>query len=380
MSSITAAAYFFSDRLQHLTGRSINVVLVEEGTPNLSLIRNLNTHYSTKTVPQLSKHANKIASLVASQELGIAPDINLFCLNHSVIYENRFKECIQNIVEDYGKVDLSIHAYSGIPSPLLFELSESSFRDCQRNKDTQHLIIAAAGHDGLGLVRYPACLPYVLAVGVCQDSHMCHFSGYNLNIRKPELLVENNTYLTYQRVGDLSSINGTSAGVAVTAGIAALWAEKLKKMDFTIMPSLLKAILLATSNLSSYQDVFLLSKQPLLDKNNEYGLLIQEVTMLQNEQYMVNVRISQTGTMSCTFVADLSPAMTAKFTLQPEIKICLIINNKTEEKKGLGWINVKLSMKQGDDVNILISSSHKIRGFLVMTNVMLRDKNAGGGK
>jgi carbamoyltransferase len=374
MSSVTAISYFFSEYKSTLTGQAVNVVLVEEGTPNLSLIRHLNIEFCTKIDMKNNQHANKIAALIASQDLGIAPNINLFCLNHTVIYENKFYDTMQRIVQDYGKVDISVHAYSGIPSPKLSELSEASFRKCQLNKDTQHLMIAAAGHDGLGVVRYPACLPYVLAVGVSQGDRRCYFSGHNSNIRKPELLVENNTYITYENGDHLSSINGASAGVAVSSGIAALWAEKLKKNGYSVTPSLLKAILLASANPSCDEDVFLLSEQAPLTQENNCNLLIQKLDILSNGWSRVDVYIPKSGTVSCTFAADQISMIAAQFTVQPKISVCITVNDKLEIKRGLGWINAKLSVKQGDNVNIIISSDYNIQGFLVMTNATLKEK------
>lgn len=331
MPSIKLGAVFKSTDLQGYTGKGINVLLVEEGTPNIPILH-CNKSFSTNQASSLVGHANKIAGLLCSSDYGLAPEISLFCINHSVIIENKFYSVVKEIVKLYGEIAVSVHAYSGLPTPSLYN-TESSFKHCQQDKSTAHLMVAAAGHNGCGLVRYPACLPYTFAVGVCEADTMCHFSGYNKEIGKPEILVPNYDFATYKEVGISATVNGTSAGVAVVAGLAALWAEKLKKQGIIVTWQILKASLLATSKSSRYPNIGILKTK---------GTSVMTNVLIKNNAVnnTNNTTKDKLTILGLSASHDASACIIQNSTLQSAIQLERITRKKRD---GVGYLNSDLA-------------------------------------
>ncbi|MEU6373902.1 S8/S53 family peptidase, partial [Streptomyces sp. NPDC046909] len=92
------------------------------------------------------------------------------------------------------------------------------------------LLVAAAGHDGPGRLRFPASCTSVLAVGVTgPDGTPTSYCGTDLVGRKPQLLVPDGAYPTESASGGFEPMRGTSAAVGVVAGWAARVLGRLRE-------------------------------------------------------------------------------------------------------------------------------------------------------
>ena len=251
MVTLVPRRHFLPTRDQRaFTGRGATVLLLDNGIDEASLLGPNFICLSGFRGGSHGAHSFRVASIAGDPQpcddpAGIAPDAKYFSFDHRLIKPGEFVECLKKIQHCIGHIDVISVAWSA-PATLKLATEGNSWAAELSRQGT--LIVAAAGHDGIGRVRLPALWTDALAVGVhdgtCRPTTFCsHSEAFG----KPELFVENVALAARDKTGDVGVMRGTSAAVGVVSGLAALHVEWLEQVGRDPFPGLLKARILAAT-------------------------------------------------------------------------------------------------------------------------------------
>jgi len=177
----------------------------------------------------------------------LAPNAKIISALYRPFFPDRYYSLLKDAFVKFGRVDIVSHAYSANENwDLAVRCRELMQRLVDVDEEVGCVHIAAAGHAGKAGVRFPATAANVLAIGVAtQDKKLASYCG--VSGQKPELAVADKKYRSILENGEQSTLGGTSAAVAIAAGVAALWIERIRKDGFDVNPMLIRAAMLACS-------------------------------------------------------------------------------------------------------------------------------------
>lgn len=262
MSVVSARKYLKIDRSpvsNPVTGTGVSVLLLDclaalKGPFSSSRFLNLaETHQGLSVETAESTHALRVASISSGDTTesgawsgGIAPGSKVYFASHEALAPNRFRELVTQLNGEGACLNIVAVPWSVPEDSYLSSQGRVEFSSIYTVDKA--LIVAAAGHDGIGKLRFPATCEHVLSVGVYRENgEKLAYSGTSLYRRKPELVVLDRQYAAQTNDGT-QSLNGTSAAVAIVTGVAALWFERLKRKLGKVSPTTVFAALMASSD------------------------------------------------------------------------------------------------------------------------------------
>lgn len=228
---ISKASYYHK---QGITGKGITVAFLDSGIAlhkdfqnNSILFRNFVT--GQKRPYDDYSHGTHIAGILASDTLGIAPDINIVALKVLDKYGNcsipRFTEGIQWILAHKQQYDIRIVNISlgGQPPPRQ-EDSQSLIQWVAKLWDAGLIVCCSAGNNGPkpNTITAPGTCKKIITVGASDGEHFSSAGIPLPYISKPEILAPGNgikSTLPQNRYGPKS---GTSMSTAFISAYCAL--------------------------------------------------------------------------------------------------------------------------------------------------------------
>lgn len=290
----------------------------------------------------LDSHALRVAALAAGAIYGLAPASILYSADYRRIFPNAIPEIVQHLRQQGRPPHIISFSFSAPDNHTLHRLLDSDWHGIGE----QALCIAAAGHDGAEQLRFPATLANYLSVGVCDElGQMLAQSGTDSQTHKPEVLLPNHNYLTEQDGDESTTINGTSAAVGIVAGIAALWAEKLRREyhQETPSPRLLKSLLIASAQAHSvHQGRVLGDCSYALGQTLAFGEQI-----LSASEDTLCIRIKVRGKTCISAVATHNVQMAEWRVPRGSIRLTLTANGETlAQTVGSAWCALDINLSE----------------------------------
>jgi carbamoyltransferase len=251
MAAGTSARACFLGQAFKYRGEGIRLLAFDSGMASPGSIAERCIHLADMDGRQgellhLDSHALRVASLAAGTIHGMAPASTLYSADYRRIFPNAIQEVVKHLQQEGRTPHIISFSFSAPDNRKLRQLLSSDWHAIGELA----LCIAAAGHDGAERLRFPATVANYLSVGVCgEQGQVLAQSGTDSQARKPEILLPNHDYLSEQDDGGSTTINGTSAAVGIVAGLATLWAEKLRReyQQEHPSPGLLKSLLIASA-------------------------------------------------------------------------------------------------------------------------------------
>jgi carbamoyltransferase len=260
---VLAADALFQGGRPRQTGRGIHILLLDVGMPDgHDFGGRLRRTDSTPGSAVDDSHAYRGASIcaegteaaaLAEGALGVASEALLLCSNFRAL-NDEYGGHIRDVAKRLGPIHVVGCPFSGLESYGRLIGSRVALTAATED-DHGPVVVAAVGHDGAGVIRFPAAAPATLSVGVadadCQPSRYC---GRDAERRAPALMIPDGAYKARLPDGSVGDMKGTSAAVNVVAGLAALWTERLLENREPTLACVLRAVLLATSKPSAHKE------------------------------------------------------------------------------------------------------------------------------
>jgi carbamoyltransferase len=346
-SMLLAHEVIFGTQALRLRGRGACIALLDSGIGEpIGLGTRLTNEMSMQDAPPRSlrgdSHALRVASICAEGDeiddgaggaLGIAPEACIV----SALYE----PLVPFGIADWVRKPRAIAPHIlGLPwsaaEPLLLA---HAGRSAIASLTESVLVVAAAGHDGPGKLRFPGTCTEALTVGICdQQGRRVNACGAEEADRKPELLVHAGPYAARLEDGSLGSIGGTSAAVGIVSGLAALWVERLRDLGIEPRPWILRAVLLAGSRPGP--SAHRVASADGLGDGSSNAL---ELTASASGVVRLRVRVAAAGCYRFAFVAAYLPPSGRWLT--PECPVRLRCGEASTQADG--WCIFEVELKPG---------------------------------
>ena len=361
------------------TGKGVKVLLFDSGIgsniglgerlKNLSLFQGLREECTEGNF-----HGMRVASICSEgtdclacdvEPLGIAPEAEILSAHYKGLYPGEYSDFIEKVVHSFGRVDIIGHPYSCPEDHYLRHIGRWDLTKLSSSEDSGHKIlnIAAVGHEGEGNIRFPASCESVLSVGVydsaLKPSYYCGRSGTS---RKPELLVPDCNFFAREEDGSLGTLSGTSAAVAIVAGLAAIWAQMLRQLGYGDTPSLIKASLLATSEPSQLRG-HRIACLPLVQPEVNFNAKVVRIS--RGELIAVSLASLQMGTIRiCAIACEESKSklwIDSPSNIQAEISHA----NRKEIEESDGWVLIQKDLEKNEMLSLNIRVSGPARNVAI---------------
>ena len=204
----TKAATLFRSGGTRWTGQSAIVLLIDDGIDSTDHFgRRLQclpgAFESQLETSGPDAHAFRGASICAEgveasdleeAPLGIAPLAEILSTRYASLLPDRYSSFFERLSTSKSRPQIVGHAYSIKEDHYLRLEGRSDLANANRVLPALH--IAAAGHDGIGAVRFPGSAECVLTVGThSPDERIAPYIGADASQGKPELLVPGSALL-----------------------------------------------------------------------------------------------------------------------------------------------------------------------------------------
>ncbi|MFW2438913.1 MAG: carbamoyltransferase C-terminal domain-containing protein [Arenicellales bacterium] len=188
-----------------------------------------------------NRHAERIAMLAAGRR-GVAPGATIYTAHRGPLFPDKFLTFLNQARTHPDIVGFPFSA----PETARLALFGSSALVSDFEQADGAMIVASSGHDGNANVRFPGGCNAALTVGLMdQEARLHPRSGYDESIAKPDILILDAEYASQLSDGENSVINGSSAGVAIVCGVAAIWVERFRQNGWQLTPWALRSAMMA---------------------------------------------------------------------------------------------------------------------------------------
>ncbi|MEQ8962010.1 MAG: S8 family serine peptidase, partial [Coleofasciculus sp. C2-GNP5-27] len=176
----------------------------------------------------MSTHGTHVASIILAQPnsavTGLAPNCN--GLSVPVFRDDGLKLSqldLSRAIEKAVNAGAHIINISGGQLTDFGEAEDWLTKAVQLCRDSNVLIVAAAGNDGCDCLHVPAALPTVLAVGAMdEEGKPMDFSNWGETYQNQGILAPGENILGAKPGGGTARLSGTSFATPIVSGVAAL--------------------------------------------------------------------------------------------------------------------------------------------------------------
>ncbi|MGC3987813.1 MAG: carbamoyltransferase C-terminal domain-containing protein [Pseudorhodoferax sp.] len=349
---------FFGDASPRWRGRGACIALLDSGigtAPGFGtrLVNEMGSQYAEPVSLPGNSHALRVASLCAEGDeigetpggpLGLAPETRVLSAAYAPLlplgipeWAARPRECRLRILG---------LPWSAAETPELAHPGRASIGAVTESM----LVVAAAGHDGRGRLRFPGTSTEALTVGMCDaEGRKVDACGADEADRKPELLVPAGPYAARREDGGIGSIGGTSAAVGLVCGLAALWVERLLNLGMEPSACALRAALLAGSRPGATEAHRLATADGLVAGDAS----AVDLSGLPHRKVQVRLRPRVSGRYRLAFSTGYR-APTGQW-LTPERPV--VLQCGVASAQGDRWCIEELVLAAGEEVTVEVSTS-----------------------
>jgi carbamoyltransferase len=366
-----------------LTGQGVRVLILDDGISSTHAfggrLKNLASMQGNTPEPRGGDaHALRIASICAEGHeaidlpggpLGIAPRVEVLSALYAPLFcpiiPGALTELMQQVKEEHGPIDILAFPCSIRENHWLAHKGRAEFAAiAELSPGDSTLVVAAAGHDPVHGVRFPASSESVIAVGVCDDNSLpTGFCGVSASARKPELLIPNREYMARLENGQLGKMGGTSAGVAIVSGLAALWIQRLRNDGIPVSAPLLRAVLLGSSPFSSNGShrITNVSSSPIAV--SQFHASEEWLFDSTGLKYVVNSACG--GIVRIAIVCRRRQTSISWIPRLPEVSITIDRRSRRSEELGYLWCVAEIEVHAGETFEVLVNSSEHLQSMAV---------------
>ncbi|WP_194199088.1 carbamoyltransferase C-terminal domain-containing protein [Nostoc sphaeroides] len=351
-----------------LTGAGVRILLFDSGIGfpcglgerlhNLASLQGLSESSTDENFHALRGASicaeGKEANDLEGSPLGIAPRATILSALYRPLFPNGYQNFLKSVVERYGPIDVTGHAYSAPEDYYLAHQGRAEFLALsESDPNLSSLTIAAAGHDGSKGIRFPACCESVIAVGVHgSDLRPASYCGVASQVRKPELLVPDLRYLARLENGKLGTLSGTSAAVAIVTGLAALWCERLCIAGHKPVPALVRAALLASSKPSEDPNHRIASVCKELQGIVSFFAMYEPIERVRQKN--LEFKAVESGIIKIAAVARCGKQMHLWIPILPTVSLSVTKHESKVVLKGEGWSLAEFEITAGESFKLNI--------------------------
>lgn len=219
---------------QYSKGEGVKICLIDSGIElshqefNGKIKSSINLIDKTVGIDEFG-HGTAIAGLLVGDNIGIAPDAELY---FAKVLNKDGNGSFRNIIDGINyainiKADIlcmSLGTQSELPPPILRKIK-------QAYKDGM-IIVCASGNNGSRELDYPARLEEVIAVGgFNKDMQRSTFTNYNSEL---DILAPSTDVLSSYKDGKYCMMSGTSMATPIVAGAIAIIKSYYKEQGVTV--------------------------------------------------------------------------------------------------------------------------------------------------
>jgi len=338
-----------------LTGKGFRVMFLDSGVPHGiefgGRLRNLN---SSSGWDDNSDHGTRVASIcgegpeatdLEEGPLGLAPGCEIVSALYAPLWPDQYREFFKEVTASIGGIHVLGIPWSAQENHWLAHDGRGQFNFIAEGSEPA-VVVAAAGHDGNGRIRFPASSESVISVGVHEpDGSVSGFCGTQPTQRKPELMVPNLSYFARCPDVTLGRLSGTSAAVSIVCGLILLWCERLAQSGLPISPGILRAALLASSEPSAIDSSRIVHNSESLIGTAPFFAL--EVPA-RKERCYIQGRFRQTGKVAIAAFATGEVVRSARLWMPRRPVVRISTSASISCSAGLRWSLAELCGRPGD--------------------------------